>query len=98
MLFGRETADAVRLAYRHIVKPGVQFRREIITAIDPETRRVTTDRGVYDADVLVIALGADYDLAAAPGLVEGGNEFSSFAGVNSTSRMTPPKGTTRWHG
>ncbi|MGA1354571.1 MAG: NAD(P)/FAD-dependent oxidoreductase, partial [Candidatus Limnocylindrus sp.] len=89
VMFGRETADAVRLAYRHIVKPGVQFRQEVITAIDPETRRVTTDRGVYDADVLVIALGADYDLTATPGLVEGGNEFYSFAGVERLREVLP---------
>ena len=32
--------------------------------IDPEARRVTTDAGVPEADVLVVALGADYDLGA----------------------------------
>src|ERR1700687_2829717 len=62
VMFGRETAEAVRVAYRNIVKPGVRFRQETITAIDPEARRVTTDSGTYDADALVVALGADYDL------------------------------------
>src|SRR5437868_5316378 len=42
VMFGRQTSDAVRLAYRHIAKPGVRFRQETITAIDPEARRVTT--------------------------------------------------------
>jgi len=32
---------------------------------------VTTDEGAYEADVVVVALGADYDLAATPGLAEG---------------------------
>ena len=59
VMFGRKTPDAVRLAYRNIVKPGVRFRQETITAIDPEARRVTTNKGTYEADVLVIALGAD---------------------------------------
>jgi sulfide:quinone oxidoreductase len=81
VMFGRETPDAVRLAYRNIVKPGVRFRQETITAIDPEARRVTTDGGTYDADVLVVALGADYDLNATPGLAEGGNEFYSLDGA-----------------
>jgi sulfide:quinone oxidoreductase len=81
VMFGRETPDAVRLAYRNIVKPGVRFRQETITAIDPQARRVTTDSGTYDADVLVVALGADYDLNATPGLVEAGNEFYSVAGA-----------------
>jgi sulfide:quinone oxidoreductase len=81
VVFGRSTADAVRIPYAAIAKPGVRFRRETVTTISPETRRVTTDQGTYDADVLVIALGADYDLAATPGLVEGGNEFYSMAGA-----------------
>jgi len=75
VMFGRQTPSAVRLAYRNIVKPGVEFRQETITAIDPVARRVTTQKGTYDADVLVVALGADYDLDATPGLTEGGNEF-----------------------
>ena len=81
VMFGRKTPDAVRLAYRNIAKPGVRFRQEAITAIDPEARRVTTDSETYDADVLVVALGADYDLDATPGLTEGGNEFYSIAGA-----------------
>jgi len=89
VMFGRKTPDAVRLAYRNIVKPGVRFRQEAITAIDPETRRVTTDRGIYEADVLVIALGADYDLNATPGLIEGGNEFYSFAGAERLREVIP---------
>ena len=89
VMFGRKTPDAVRLAYRSIVKPGVRFRQETITAIDPEARRVTTDQGTYDADVLVIALGADYDQAATPGLVEGGNEFYSFAGAERLREVLP---------
>jgi sulfide:quinone oxidoreductase len=89
VIFGRETPDAVRLSYRNIVKPGVVFRQETITAIDPEARRVTTDHGTYEADVLVIALGADYDLAATPGLIEGGHEFYSFAGAERLRKVLP---------
>jgi len=89
VMFGRKTPDSVRLAYRNIVKPGVRFRQEVITAIDPETRRVTTQNGAYEADVLVIALGADYDQGATPGLVEGGNEFYSFAGAEKLRGVLP---------
>lgn len=89
MMFGRKAPEAVRLAYRHIVKPGVRFRQETITAIDPEARRVTTEGGVYAADVLVIALGADYDLNATPGLAEGGYEFYSFAGAERVREALP---------
>jgi len=89
VMFGRKTPDDVRLAYRNIVKPGVRFRQEIITAIDPEARRVATDSETYDADVLVVALGADYDPDATPGLVEGGNEFYSFSGAERLREVLP---------
>jgi sulfide:quinone oxidoreductase len=89
VMFGRTTLDAVRLAYRDIAKPGVRFLQETITAIDPETRRVTTDGGVHEADVLVVALGADYDFDATPGLVEAGNEFYSLAGAEQLGELLP---------
>src|SRR6185436_1563691 len=70
VMFGRTTLDAVRLPYNEIVKPGVRFLQETITSIDPDARSVTTNAGVHEADVLVVALGADYDLDGTPGLYE----------------------------
>ena len=89
VMFARATPDSVRSAYRDIVKPGVRVLRETITAIDPEARRVSTDAGVHEADTLVIALGADYDMAATPGLAEGGNEFYSLAGATRLAELIP---------
>lgn len=89
VMFGRTTLDAVRLPYREIAKPGVRFLQETITGIDPETRRVTTDGGVREADFLVVALGADYDLDATPGLAEGGNEFYSVSGAALLRELLP---------
>ena len=89
VMFGRRTFDEVRLPYRAIAKPNVEFRQESVTAIDPEHRRVTTDVGVYDADVLVVALGADLDPAATPGLVEGGYEFYSPEGAARVREVLP---------
>jgi sulfide:quinone oxidoreductase len=73
VLLGRKTAAEVMLHYRDISKVGVEFRQERVASIDPERRRVTTDRGSYDADVLAVALGADYDFGATPGFEEGGS-------------------------
>ena len=89
VMFGRSTLDAVRLPYRDVVKPGVRLLRETVTAIDPELRRVTTDRGVHEADFLVVALGADYDMDATPGLAEGGNEFYTVAGAARLAEILP---------
>ncbi len=52
-------------------------------------RIVTTPNRVYEADVLVIALGADYDIAATPGLAEFGNEYYSFAGAEKLRKLIP---------
>ena len=81
ILFGHADAAAVRIPYRELAKPGVEFRQERITAIDPGSRRVTTDQGSYDADILVVALGAEYDVAATPGFAEGGLEYYSVPGA-----------------
>jgi sulfide:quinone oxidoreductase len=81
VLFGRKAKADVLLRYADISKDGVEFRRERVTSIDPEKRRVTTDAGSYDADILVVALGADYDFAATPGFEEGGVEYYSLAGA-----------------
>jgi sulfide:quinone oxidoreductase len=89
LMFGRRTAEEIRLEYRQIAKPGVRVLRETITAIDAEARRVTTDAGTHEADVLVIALGADYDFDATPGLAEGGNEFYSVAGAGRLAAIIP---------
>jgi sulfide:quinone oxidoreductase len=89
VMFGRTTPDAVRLAYSDIAKPGVRFLQQTITAIDPEARRVTTNGGVHEADVLVVALGADYDLDATPGLAEGGDEFYSVGGAERLRELLP---------
>ena len=81
VMFGLETPEAVHFPYQAINKPGVRFRQETTTSIDPEKRVVATNRGTHESDVLVVALGADYDLKATPGLVEGGNKFYSFGGA-----------------
>jgi sulfide:quinone oxidoreductase len=81
VLFGRKTAADVRLHYDKISKEGVDFRQERVTSVDPEQKHVTTDAGSYDADILVVALGADYDFAATPGFAEHGVEYYSVAGA-----------------
>lgn len=89
VMFGRKSPDAVRIPYRNIVKPGVRVVQDIVTAINAETKRVTTRNGSYDADTLVVALGADYDIQSTPGLSEGGNEFYSVAGAERLREVLP---------
>lgn len=88
VMVGRSTLDAVRLPYRHFMKPGVRRLRETVTAVDPATRRVTTDGGRHDADFLIVALGADYDFDATPGLTTV-NEFYSVGGAERLRDLLP---------
>jgi sulfide:quinone oxidoreductase len=81
LMFGRRSPESVRLPYSEFAKPGVRLLRETVLSIDPAARAVTTDAGEHEADLLVVALGADYDMDATPGLAEGGNEFYSVAGA-----------------
>jgi sulfide:quinone oxidoreductase len=87
VLFGRRAVADIQLHYADISRQGVEFRRERVTAIDPESRHVTTDAGSYDADILVVALGADYDFAATPGFADGGVEYYSVAGADNLRRV-----------
>src|SRR5260370_30099571 len=59
VMFGRTRPAAVHHPYRDFVKPGVRFVQAEVTSIDPVAKRVETDAGVFEADVLVVALGAD---------------------------------------
>jgi sulfide:quinone oxidoreductase len=89
VMFGRKPADAVMINYGNIVKPGVKFRKETVTAIDPVSRTVTTQNGKHTADVLVVALGADYDISATKGLDKWGNEYYSFSGAEKLRDKLP---------
>jgi len=81
VMFGRTAADGVRHSYEDVVRPGVRFVRTVIHAIDPTARRVETDAGSFEADVMVVALGADLDPAATPGLLEAGCEYYTVDGA-----------------
>lgn len=80
-MFGHTDADRVRLPYADMGHPGVRMVRAEVLAIDPVTRTVTVTGGELEADVLVIALGADLDPAATPGLVGAGHEFYTVPGA-----------------
>jgi hypothetical protein len=83
-MFGRTTAQAVRHSYHDLVKPGVRFVQTTVRSIDPVRRRAETEAGPFEADVMVVALGADLDPSATPGLAEAGREFYTVDGAFAT--------------
>jgi sulfide:quinone oxidoreductase len=88
VMFGRAPPEEVKLDYRRFAKPGVRLLRETVLAIDPAAKAVTTDVGNHEADHQVVALGADYEFGATPGLVEAG-EFYSVAGAERLAGLLP---------
>jgi sulfide:quinone oxidoreductase len=81
VMFGRVASASVRHPYREIVKPGVKFVQATVLSIDPVAKRVETDAGDFEGDVMVIGLGADLDPSATPGLEDGGHEFYTVDGA-----------------
>lgn len=89
VIFGRAEPHEVRNSYRSINKPGLCFVQATVVEIDATTRQVQTDAGSFDADILVVALGADLDASATPGLVEGGFDFYSESGAEALAMALP---------
>lgn len=81
VMFGRIPAAHAVHRYADSTPAGAHFIAAEVTGIDPVTRRVSTSEGDVFADILVVALGADVDPAATPGLLEGGHEFYTVAGA-----------------
>jgi sulfide:quinone oxidoreductase len=84
VMFGRVEPSTITHSYAEVVKPGVRFVQATVRAIDPVGKRVDTDAGAFEADILVVALGSDVQPEATPGLVEGGHEFYTVDGAMAT--------------
>ncbi len=81
VMFGKRRPSDVFHPYHDIDKPGLRFVRATISSIDPLARRIGTDAGSFQGDIIVVALGADLDPRATPGLVEAGHEFYTAQGA-----------------
>jgi sulfide:quinone oxidoreductase len=87
VMFGRTPSDHVRHSYTDLAAPGVRFVQADVTEIDPTHKRVVAGGETFAADVLVVALGADIDAEATPGLVEHGHEFYSVKAAFGTREV-----------
>ena len=81
VMFGKRMPAQVFHPYKDIDKPGLRFVRTAIGSIDPQAKRVDTDEGSFAGDIIVVALGADLDPSATPGLTEAGHEFYTNQGA-----------------
>jgi sulfide:quinone oxidoreductase len=81
VMFGKHASESVFHPYGSFAKPGVRFVQATIESIDPARKAVATDAGEFEGDLLVIALGADLDPSATPGLIDFGHEFYTVPGA-----------------
>ena len=81
VMFGRRTADASCTRMPTSSSPGCGSSRPRSGRSTPTRGRIETDAGAFDADVMVVALGADLHPEATPGLVEAGHEFYTVPGA-----------------
>jgi len=87
VIFGRAEPERARHPYTALVKPGVEFVKATVTEIDPAAKVVSTSAGEFGADMIVVALGADLDPGATPGLLEGGHDFYSAEAAPALRRV-----------
>src|SRR5688500_1916852 len=67
-----------RTAGRHrerLKTRGIEFVNAHIKSVNPRHKSVVTDKGELKGDHLIIALGADLDMDAVPGLARGAQHF-----------------------
>jgi len=89
VMFNRILPSEAKYKYSQIKKQGVEFIQADVLSIDPVAKTVTTSAGKYESDVIIVAMGAEYDIMATPGLSEVGNEFYSMAGAEKLSELIP---------
>lgn len=89
VMFGRILSSDAKHKYSKINKTGVRFVQADVISIDPITKKVTTSSGEYACDVLVVAMGAEYDTQATPGLDQIGHEFYSMHGAEKLREVIP---------
>jgi sulfide:quinone oxidoreductase len=81
VMLGQRRAEEVARPRARLQRAGIEYLETEVGEIDAASRSVTTGQGRREADFLVIALGADLDLAAVPGLAEVGETFYTLEGA-----------------
>jgi sulfide:quinone oxidoreductase len=84
LMTGSRSESKITRPMERLSRRGIEFIRDEIVEILPETRRVRLGEGqTLDADYLIISLGADLDLGAIPGLAKTGHCFYNLEGAES---------------
>jgi len=81
IMLGERTVEQVSKPRKTLLDRGIGFLEATIVSIDLERKMVATSSESLRWDYLVIALGADLNLASVPGLAEGAQTFYTLEGA-----------------
>ncbi len=81
MMLGERTYEQISRSRTELLASGVCLVQARILALDFARKTVATDQGELGWTHLVIALGADLDLASVPGLAEAAHTFYTVEGA-----------------
>jgi sulfide:quinone oxidoreductase len=81
VMLGHKSVAQVSHSRRRLKDRGIEFLHTEVREIDLAQGEVLTKRGARRGDYLVIALGADYDMSAVPGLTAAAHEFYTLEGA-----------------
>jgi len=82
LMVGKRAPGDISRPCEHAARPGIEFIRGAVTAIDPAAKTVRVAGETLRGDAVVIALGAEYAAEAIPGLAEAGLCLYTFAGAS----------------
>ncbi len=81
VMLGDRTAEEITRKRDALLPLGVDFLQAEVQRIDPSRGEVMTSRGTLKADFLIIALGADLNMAVIPGLDQAAQTFYTLDGA-----------------
>ena len=84
-LVGRSTLDEGRRDLATLAARGIRFQQGTVESVDPATRSAVVDGVRIEADAVIVALGAQPDVDAVPGLRQHAHNPYDMAGIASLS-------------
>jgi sulfide:quinone oxidoreductase len=81
LMTGDREPDQIRRPLSTLLRPGVEIVEAEVLGVDPVRRKIRTSGAELGYDYLIIALGADLDPGAIPGLGQASHTFYTFEGA-----------------
>jgi sulfide:quinone oxidoreductase len=86
---GGKKVSEIQSPLEPLKRRGIDLVQAEILSLDPKSRSVETSSGSFTGDHLVVALGADMDMGAIPGLKESAHSFYTLDGAVRLSKVLP---------